>query len=150
MAHLHGAPNDTASHTRAPDNSSEFVRGKGWGFRDRARDYRSSVNAEAISYRAADAWSRKGSLLDSFTHDALNALVLFRIAVRAISSVGRAPRSHRGGHWFKSSIAHHFPAVADQALKLSPLPLPNSEPGSVYERSKDMRYDQIWENILLN
>ena len=26
----------------------------------------------------------------------------------AISSVGRAPCSHRGGHWFKSSIAHHF------------------------------------------
>src|SRR5262249_34989024 len=24
------------------------------------------------------------------------------------SSVGRAPASHAGGHWFKSSIVHHF------------------------------------------
>src|SRR6266404_8273016 len=27
---------------------------------------------------------------------------------RTISSVGRAPASHAGGHWFKSSIVHHF------------------------------------------
>src|SRR6266850_336675 len=26
---------------------------------------------------------------------------------RTISSVGRAPASHAGGHWFKSSIVHH-------------------------------------------
>jgi hypothetical protein len=31
-----------------------------------------------------------------------------RIA-RAVSSAGRALRSHRRGHWFKSSTAHHFP-----------------------------------------
>ena len=26
----------------------------------------------------------------------------------AISSVGRAPHSHCGGHWFETGIAHHF------------------------------------------
>jgi hypothetical protein len=36
---------------------------------------------------------------------------------RAISSVGRALCSHRRGHWFESSIAHHRPNSPEWSLR---------------------------------
>src|SRR6476469_10666994 len=79
-------------------------------------------------------------------------------ASRVVSSAGRARRSHRRGHWFKSSTTHHFSLLPSRPHPLlitcrpiSPYIAPRDRAAALYlapdvhHHSLSMRMLRLWQ-----